>query len=70
MFDNKKDFIVEFERRLSEKYGRGVKESHITERYDILGTMVRDYANHDWRSTREKILHNNKRQLIYFSMEF
>lgn len=70
MFDNKKEFIVEFERRLSEKYGRSVKDSHITERYDILGTMVRDYANYDWRSTRENILNNNKRQLIYFSMEF
>ena len=70
MFDNKKDFIVEFERRLSEKYGRGVKESHITERYDILGTMVRDFANYDWRSTRESILKNDRRQLIYFSMEF
>lgn len=70
MFDNKKDFIVEFERRLSEKYGRSVKESHITERYDILGTMVRDFANYDWRSTRENILKNDRRQLIYFSMEF
>lgn len=70
MFDNKKDFIVEFERRLSEKYGRSVKDSHITERYDILGTMVRDFANYDWRSTREKILKNDKRQLVYFSMEF
>ena len=70
MFANKKEFIVEFERRLSEKYGRSVKESHITERYDILGTMVRDYANYDWRTTRENILKNDKRQLIYFSMEF
>ena len=32
--------------------------------------MVRDFANYDWRSTREKILKNDKRQLVYFSMEF
>ncbi|HKL84467.1 MAG TPA: glycogen/starch/alpha-glucan phosphorylase [Bacilli bacterium] len=70
MFANKKDFIAEFERRLSEKYGRGVKESHITERYDILGTMTRDFANYDWRKTRENIINNDKRQLVYFSMEF
>ena len=31
MFDNKLDFKQTFERRLSEKYGRTVADSHITE---------------------------------------
>ena len=42
MFSNKLEFKQEFERRLSEKYGKGVSDSHITERYNILGEMVRD----------------------------
>ena len=70
MFQNKLDFKQTFERRLEEKYGRTVEDSHITERYDILGEMVRDYAGYNWRACRENILQKNKRQLIYFSMEF
>lgn len=70
MFNNKEEFKLDYEKRLVEKYGRGVHESHITERYDVLGTMVRDYAALNWRKTRENILGNNRKQLIYFSMEF
>lgn len=70
MFDSKDVFKNEFEKRLIEKYGRAVKESHITERYDILGTMVRDYSAFNWRNTRDEIMADNRKQLIYFSMEF
>jgi len=70
MFKNKAEFKEQFERRLSEKYGKNVKDSHITERYDILGELVRDYAGNHWRRTREYILDNKEKQLIYFSMEF
>lgn len=70
MFKNKEDFKTEFARRLSEKYGRLVKDADITERYDVLGEMVRDYAGYDWRNCREDILDSGKRQCIYFSMEF
>ena len=70
MFDNKEDFKATFSRRLEEKYGRSVEDSHISERYDILGEMIRDYAGHEWRQSRESILRDNKKQLIYFSMEF
>ena len=45
MFSSKENFKKEFRRRIVEKYGRDVKDCHITECYDILGTMVRDYAN-------------------------
>jgi len=70
MFSNKLDFKQDFERRLSEKYGRSVPDSHITERYDILGEMIRDYAGYYWRNCREDIVDNSRRQCIYFSMEF
>lgn len=70
MFDSKKDFQATFASRLEEKYGRSVEDSHITERYDILGEMVRDYAGHDWRACRDDVLNKKHKQLIYFSMEF
>ena len=70
MFTNKLDFKQEFEKRLSEKYGRSVEDSHVTERYDILGEMVRDYGGYYWRSCREDIVKNSRKQCVYFSMEF
>ncbi len=70
MFESKQDFQLTFARRLEEKYGRSVEDSHITERYDILGEMVRDYAGHDWRACRDDVLKKSHKQLIYFSMEF
>ena len=48
MFKDKMS-LKEFAKRLSEKYGKNVKDSHISERYDALGTIVRDYAGNYWR---------------------
>ena len=70
MFKSKAEFKDEFSKRLAEKYGKNVKDSHISERYDILGELVRDYAGNYWRQTREYVLKNKEKQLIYFSMEF
>jgi starch phosphorylase len=70
MFDSIVEFKKEFETRLIEKYGREVKNSHVTERFDVLGRMVRDHAGTDWRRTRERTLITGQKQLIYFSMEF
>jgi starch phosphorylase len=67
---NKLDFKQDFERDLARKYGRSVPDSHVTERYDILGEMVRDYAGYYWRNCREDIVKNGRKQCIYFSMEF
>lgn len=70
MFKTKEEFIKSFEERLIEKYGLTIQESHITERYDVLGELVRDYAGTNWRHTRSEIVSNDEKQLIYFSMEF
>ena len=41
-FKNKKEFVEEFKRRIIERYGRSIEEAHITEKYMVLGEMVRD----------------------------
>ena len=69
MFENKQSFKEEYARRLLETYGVSVENSHITERYAVLGEMVRDYANVDWGRTHDKTI-KKQRTLIYFSMEF
>ena len=69
MFENKRVFKEEYARRLLETYGVTVENSHITERYAVLGEMVRDYANVDWGKVHDKTVKQQK-TLIYFSMEF
>ena len=64
-----KKFKEDFQKRLLDKYGNTVNESHIIEQYEILAEMVRDYAGQDWRKTREEVV-AGKKQLVYFSMEF
>ena len=70
MFENKEDFKREFTLRLIEKYGRDPKDCDLSECYDILGTMVRDYANIDNKECKDLIKKHGNKQLIYFSMEF
>lgn len=70
IFNNVEEFKKEYLKRIVSKYGRNPEDAHIYEKYDILGEMVRDYAGFNWRQTHEYVQDNNKKQLIYFSMEF
>ena len=70
MFENTKAFKSEFTKRMLERYGVSVAESHVSERYEILGEMVRDYANVNWKETHHDTVNKEKKTLIYFSMEF
>lgn len=66
----KKDFIANFTDRCIEKYSRDPKDLDNHELYDILGTMVRDYANVLNKKCKEEVVQGDHKQLIYFSMEF
>jgi len=70
MFKNQKEFQNVFIQRLESKFGRSVKDSHATERYEILGHMIRDYAGQNLKKIRSLDNQKQPRQLIYFSMEF
>ncbi len=70
MFQNKHEFKRDFSKRIEETYGRSVVQSHRTERYMVLGEMVRDYASIHWKSNKEKIAEIGAKQMYYFSMEF
>lgn len=66
----KKEFKEIFTVRCIEKYSRDPKDLDSHELYDILGTMVRDYANVLSKTCKEEVVKNNQKQLVYFSMEF
>lgn len=70
MFNNKQEFVVEFTKRIEENYGRSVGQSHRTERFMVLGGMVRDFSGSHWKETKEKIAKEQAKQMYYFSMEF
>ncbi len=70
MFKTKSEFKKEFKKRLTATYGCLPEETHITEKYMTLGTMVRDYASVNWKDTKQAISKQKHRQVYYFSMEF
>ena len=70
MFEDKNAFKKAFTERMLERYGVTIADSLISERYAILGEMVRDYANVDWGHTRDKSIKRDQKTVIYFSMEF
>lgn len=70
MFANKEEFKKEYEERMIKKYGRGIELSHITEKYIVLGTMVREYASSNWKEEKDIVASKELKQLTYFSMEF
>jgi len=70
MFESKEQFKREFQERMEAKYGVDVSYAHISERYEILGEMVRDFASQYYKRTAETIYATGKKRLLYFSMEF
>ena len=70
MFSNKEEFIKEYSERIIQEYGRDVSHAHITEKYLVLGEMVRSYASVDWMEAKEATADHEQKQLFYFSMEF
>ena len=70
MFNTKSEFKTEFTRKIVESYGTNPEEAHPTEQYLVLGEMVRDYANVNWKDTKVKERETGCKQVYYFSMEF
>ncbi len=70
MFESKEIFKESYERRLIEKYGRGVNGTTNQDRFIVLGEMIRDEVGRNWKKTKEKTAEQEKKQVYYFSMEF
>lgn len=70
MFRSKEEFKEQYTRRLVESFGCAVEDTHPTEKYMVLGKMVRDYANVNWKDTKVAIKHTQAKQVYYFSIEF
>lgn len=70
VFENKEIFKEEYQRRIIEHYGRSIDQAHITEKFMILGEMIRDHASIHWYESKNAIQEGQEKQMYYFSMEF
>ncbi|MEG0470649.1 MAG: glycogen/starch/alpha-glucan phosphorylase, partial [Longicatena sp.] len=64
------EFKIEFKKRIIQHYGRSIEQAHITEKYMILGEMVRDHASENWNHSKDVVAKKQEKQMYYFSMEF
>ncbi|MBN2540265.1 MAG: glycogen/starch/alpha-glucan phosphorylase [Bacilli bacterium] len=70
VFKSKESFLKEFKTRLTSTYLKDVKESTVRERYNILGTLVREEISKDWIKTNKQLDKHDQKKVYYFSMEF
>lgn len=70
MFKTKEEFKKEYSKRVVEMYGREISESHVTEKFLVLESLIRDYASVNWVETKHAIAKNKLKEVHYFSMEF
>lgn len=70
LFDNEKVFVKEFKTRAVETYGRDPKDIDISEAYQVLATMVRDYMTMKQKTNKDEVVKQDAKTLIYFSIEF
>jgi len=70
IFKTKESFQKSFLERLEKTYLTTLESSSIRERYNVLGTLVRESIALEWMKSNQKIVDQEARQVYYFSMEF
>ncbi len=63
-------FKKDFEEKFIKMYAKELNEGSDLERYQALGTLVREYATKDWIKTNNKYKTLENKEVYYFSMEF
>ncbi|TDW20173.1 starch phosphorylase [Breznakia blatticola] len=66
----KDTFMEEYANKMVELYGVSVEEAHITEKYLVLGEVIREYISISWKESKEANRMYQKKEVYYFSMEF
>lgn len=69
-FNSEALFVERFKETTSDMYGRDFEDTSNVERYLALGNMIREYANSNWKATKNAVKKHQTKQLYYFSMEF
>lgn len=67
---DKKTFKKAYVNKFLEMHGIELKEGTNQQKYDALGSLVRDYVTRTWLKTNKKYNKTGEKQVYYFSMEF
>jgi len=70
VFKSKDSFSKVFQKRLKNTYLKELSDSTIRERYNILGTLVREEISKDWIKTNNLLEKKDQKKVYYFSIEF
>ena len=67
---DKKTLKKAYVNKFLEMHGIELKEGNNQQKYDALGSLVRDYITRTWLKTNKKYNKTGEKQVYYFSMEF
>lgn len=67
---DKKAFKKAYVNKFLEMHGIELKEGSNQQKYEALGSLVRDYVTRDWLKTNKRYNKTGEKQVYYFSMEF
>lgn len=67
---DKKTFKKAYVNKFLEMHGTELKEGNNQQKYEALGSLVRDYVTRTWLKTNKKYNKTGEKQVYYFSMEF
>ena len=67
---DKETFKVAYENKYKDLNGEEIDEGNNLQKYEALGSLIRDYVIRLWMNTNKKYNNSGEKQVYYFSMEF
>lgn len=67
---DKNSFKRDYNNKFVQLHGKELKEGSNQQKYEALGSLVRDYVISTWMNTNKKYNQTGEKQVYYFSMEF
>ena len=67
---DKETFKKAYENKYKNLHGEEIEDGNNQQRYEALGSLIRDYVVRIWMNTNKKYNNSGEKQIYYFSMEF
>ena len=67
---DKNSFKRDYNNKFVQLHGKELKEGNNQQKYEALGSLVRDYVISTWMDTNKRYNQTGQKQVYYFSMEF
>ena len=67
---DKETFKKAYENKYKNLHGEEIEEGNNQQKYEALGSLIRDYVIRIWMNTNKKYNISGEKQIYYFSMEF